>query len=289
MNRHGVRKAAQRTLISAAARVLPKTNSSEPRVVGLCYHSVDPSLPFSSVDPELFRRHVEWLNEHCTLVSFDRLASAAAEQHRTTRPVVALTFDDGYVDNFEVAFPILEKSGTPATFFVTAGFVDGDARVLNRMQTLRSNSDGAVRPMSWDQVRELRAAGFTIGSHTYSHANLASLSTADATGEIERAKALLEERLEAPVPLFAYPWGRPSRHFTPETRGLVARAGHTDAAAVFFRGVRPADDRFAVPRFLVGGADLGTLEQIIRGTWDFVGVVQERILRRLRTMRSDLQ
>jgi hypothetical protein len=107
------------------------------------------------------------------------------------------------------------------------------------------------------------------------------LSATDATREIRRAKEILEDRLEAPVPLFAYPWGRPRRHFTAETKDLVAQAGHTDAAAVLFRPVEPADDRLAVPRFFVSGESIRTLEQKVRGSWDIVGHMQERLPRRL--------
>src|SRR5438067_9097614 len=192
--------------MSAVARLLPNAGRSSSRVVALCYHSVDPHLR-ASVDPGLFRTHVEWLHEHCTIVPFERLVAAASETQPATRPVVALTFDDGFADNFEHAFPILASTNTPATFFVTAGFVGGDPNVVERMRVLRRV--GEVRAMSWDQIRDLRAAGFAIGSHTYSHANLAALSATDATHEIQRAKEILEERLEAPVPLFAYPWGRP--------------------------------------------------------------------------------
>jgi peptidoglycan/xylan/chitin deacetylase (PgdA/CDA1 family) len=271
-----VRQATQRALMSAAARVVPNGHRSVPRVVGLCYHSVDPHLR-SSVEPGLFRAHVEWLNDQCTIVPFDRLVAEASEARPATRPVVALTFDDGFADNFEHAFPILAATNTPATFFVTAGFIDGDPSVVARMRVLRRGSE--VRAMSWDQLRELRAAGFAVGSHTYSHANLGSLSAADATDEIERAKEILEERLEAPVPLFAYPWGRPRRHFTAETTSLVARAGHTDAAAVLFRAVKPAEDRLAVPRFFVADESIRTLEQKVRGSWDIVGHMQERLPR----------
>jgi peptidoglycan/xylan/chitin deacetylase (PgdA/CDA1 family) len=273
-----MRQAAQRTLMSAAARFLPNGDRSAPRVVALCYHSVDPHLR-SAVDPGLFRAHIEWLNEHCTIVPFDRLVAAAADERPAGRPVVGITFDDGFADNAEHALPTLAAMGAPATFFVTAGFVDGDKKVVERMRTLRRV--GEVRAMSWAQVSELQAAGFAVGSHTYSHANLASLSAAEATDEIHRAKEMLEDRLQVPIPLFAYPWGRPRRHFTTETMDLVARAGHTDAAAVLFRPVRPTDDRLAVPRFFVAGEGIRTLEQKVRGSWDIIGSMQERLPRRL--------
>ena len=265
--------------MSAAARFLPQGDRSAPRAVALCYHSVDPHLK-SAVDPGLFRAHIEWLSEHCTILPFDQLvAAAAAADGPGGRPVVGITFDDGFADNAEHALPILAATGAPATFFVTAGFVAGDKNVVERMRTLRRM--GEVRAMSWAQVGELQAAGFAVGSHTYSHANLASLSAAEATAEVQRAKEMLEDRLQVPVPFFAYPWGRPRRHFNAETMDIVARAGHTDAAAVLFRPVRPTDDRLAVPRFFVAGEGIRTLEQKVRGSWDIIGYMQERLPRRL--------
>lgn len=245
--------------------------------MALCYHSINRHLPFA-VAPDAFRAQIEWLHENCTIVPFDRILAKAAEgdQHAIGRPIVAVTFDDGYADNFDDAYPVLAATSTPATFFVTVGFVDRDTAVLARMEAQRRR-EGIVSAMTWDQVRELHAAGFAIGSHTYSHAKLAKLPAREASDEISRAKTVLEERLEAPARLFSYPWGRPGRHFTRETVELVRRAGHTDAAAVFFRAVRPSDDRLAIPRFFVSDGDLATLEAKVRGAWDAVGAVQERL------------
>src|SRR5687767_12557712 len=95
------------------------------RVVVLCYHSIHPSLPFRSATPEMFTEHLEWLREHCECVPFSRIPLARSRAGHG-RPIVAVTFDDGYADNHEFALPLLLESGIPATFFVTSGFLQGD-------------------------------------------------------------------------------------------------------------------------------------------------------------------
>jgi len=97
----------------------------------LMYHRVLPAddcvdYPFPSLvmPAQMFRAQVAWLAEHTELVTLERAVQAASEP-RPRRPLVAITFDDGYWDNIEVAAPILREFGAPATFFVTTEFVSG--------------------------------------------------------------------------------------------------------------------------------------------------------------------
>lgn len=91
----------------------------------LLYHRVaelqqDPHL--LAVAPEHFEEHLLALRRHCRVVSLSQLTDSLA---RGGHPgsVVALTFDDGYADNAEAAFPLLKKHGLPATFYLASGFV----------------------------------------------------------------------------------------------------------------------------------------------------------------------
>src|SRR4029077_19844424 len=92
------------------------------RSVILCYHSVHPDRPYRSVTPERFREHLAWLEEHAQVVRLDDIRRVGTSD----RPRVAITFDDGYVDNATHAFPLLEERRLSATFFVTAGLLDRD-------------------------------------------------------------------------------------------------------------------------------------------------------------------
>ncbi len=276
MRRHEFGEAAKRAAISTLRR-LPASSNRSRRCVVLCYHSVDPHLPFASADPELFDRHLEWLRGACNVVRLDDVYECATNGSDDSdgRPVVAITFDDGYEDNFVHAYPRLRALEVPATFFVTVGLVEADASVVARLEALRDGS--VVRGMNWEQLRELHDAGFAVSSHTYSHPNLARLDRAAATREITRAKEILEERLQVADRCFAYPFGKPGHHFTDETMDVLRSAGYGVAVSVVFRGVQASDDPLAVPRFFVRGDDVKTLEEKVRGAWDRIGRVQARL------------
>src|SRR4029450_5384851 len=112
----------------ATGRLMAPSDPSTRRVV-FCYHSVHPKRPYLSTTPEFFERHVQWLKEHCRLTSLVDLVSDAGRS-KNGKPVAAITFDHGHADNPLYALPILAKCGAPATFFITAGFVERDPDVL---------------------------------------------------------------------------------------------------------------------------------------------------------------
>jgi peptidoglycan/xylan/chitin deacetylase (PgdA/CDA1 family) len=243
-------------------------------VVILCYHSVHPSKWFASASPDLFAQHLEWLKEHCDVVPFKAIRPAQAGVG-SDRPRVCITFDDGYADNFEYAFPALQKYGLTATFFTTVGLLEKDPAVIARFKSLRNTGYDDIRPMEWSQTREMVAAGLELGAHTYSHPNLAQIDESATRFELIEAKQRMEARLGSEVRSFAYPFGKPRRHFTSLATRLAAAANYDAAAAVLFRGVRPDDSRMVLPRFFVQQDSLELLSQKIAGFWDVIGWWQE--------------
>jgi peptidoglycan/xylan/chitin deacetylase (PgdA/CDA1 family) len=102
---------------------------------------------------------------------------------------VMLTFDDGYLDNYQVAVPALQKYGFPATFYVITDKI------------------GTSEYMTWEQVMELDREGMDIGSHTSSHLDLTTLSAADLQHELGDSGAAISSRLGHPVYWLCYPAG----------------------------------------------------------------------------------
>ena len=98
------------------------------------YHGVDeqhePVVNFDRlhIHPRLFTRHLEALARVYRLVSLREAVTGFLAGRGWPERGLAITFDDGYANNLEVAAPILQRLGVPATFFVTAGFVEGRAR-----------------------------------------------------------------------------------------------------------------------------------------------------------------
>jgi peptidoglycan/xylan/chitin deacetylase (PgdA/CDA1 family) len=123
-----------------------------------------------------------------------------------SRPPQALilTFDDGHVSNHEVALPILVEHQLRATFFITAGHI------------------GTAGTMSWNQIRDLHAAGMEIGSHTLTHRSPSTLDDDDLRYELLESKRILEDGLGVPVTSVSSPTG----FFNPRMRSIAREVGY---------------------------------------------------------------
>ena len=245
------------------------------RTVVLCYHSVHPSKRFASATPGLFEQQIEWLQEHCDIVPYDSIPRLISPSNRG-RPVVAITFDDGYEDTYTYALPTLLAHQIPATVFVTTGLIDRDPRIIRRFSRLWNASDDDVRGLSWTQVSEMQEAGLEIGAHTHSHPNLFEIEEHKVLEEIGNSKTKLEEHLKEPVRLFAYPFGKPRHHLSGRTIDLVASLGFESAATICYRGARTSDIPLSIPRFPITKDSVQVLAGKVYGQLDMIGLWQER-------------
>lgn len=155
---------------------------------------------------------------------------------------LAVTFDDGYRDNYELAAPLLRSVGLPATFFVVSDFIESN--------TVAWWDRECVPPagwMSWDEVRRLHEDGFEIGAHTRTHANLGEVTGAQAEWEIAGSRREIENRLGAPVHLFAYPYGR-RETITESNRELVRQSGFRCCASCYGGSNARGGDAFRLLR-----------------------------------------
>jgi peptidoglycan/xylan/chitin deacetylase (PgdA/CDA1 family) len=140
-----------------------------PRITVLLYHRVsDGARDNLTVGIEQFDRQMALLRRHCEPLSLEEVLATECVP-RSRKPLVCVTFDDGYLDNYEHAAPILLKHQVPAAFFVSTGIVGTDQRFPHDLR--RGNP--AIPVMQWDQLREMKRSGFTIGSHSVSHIDCA--------------------------------------------------------------------------------------------------------------------
>lgn len=278
----GVKRYAKRSVV-AAGRLLFRPDPATRRVI-LSYHSVHPERPFASTKPDLFRKQLEWLSEHTRVVSLRDVIDGSVSTDG--RPTVALTFDDGYEDNHSYALPILMDLDLPATFFITVGFLEMDPVVLQRLAWLWGCGLDDVVPLSWGQVDDLRRSGMEVGSHSYSHGNLANMTPAEAVHELQGSRDVIRERLGDTVDLFAYPFGKPRVHFTAATVEMVKAAGYRAAVAVTSRSIKDSDSLYRLPRFFADGDTTTKLEDKVRGAYDPIGWWQEHAPLRLMAIVS---
>ena len=166
----------------------------------------------------MFERHCRFFRSHFRVVSLREIVEKL-ERGEPLRRELAITFDDGYRDNFDHAAPVLEKLSLPATFFVVTEWMGTD------VVPWWDDERGTRHPwMSWEQVRTLRGKGFDIGAHTRTHADLGKVSGAEAQDEIIGARRELEKQVDAPADLFAYPYGG-THQLSEANRALVQAAG----------------------------------------------------------------
>lgn len=206
------------------------------------YHRVAPKAdPDTGVTPEIFDRQMGLLKSLGFLGVTIECALTAKPQESSR--MIAVTFDDGYEDNYQWAAPILDRYGFRGSIFC----------VTRKLGELTDWSDDprwvGHRLMTVTQAQELSREGFEIGAHTRNHADL-SVTTGEAlVDEIAGSRQDLEEMLGVPVPNFCYPYGR----FSDEAREVVKKAGFRSGRST--RRMRPGrvESRFLLPARSISG------------------------------------
>ena len=183
---------------------------------------------------KFFRRHFRVLS----------LAEQVAGCHagRDMGGTLSITFDDGYLDNFTVAAPILKALGLPATFFITSGFIaTGTVAPWDTDLTVPAGW------MTWDHVRALVSQGFEIGSHTDTHIDMGTAGVETVRAELETSKRKILAETGVAVRLFAYPFGG-REHLSERSRELVREAGFACCASCHGGVNPPVADPYALNR-----------------------------------------
>ena len=163
-------------------------------------------------DAVRFRRTLRMLRGAFDFVSLEAAVALLRDPSPPAGRYLAFSFDDGYIDNYELIAPLLSDAGASACFFVTTGFIGCDDAYRERFLRSVVRQPTTLRPMTWRMVEELVAAGFEIGAHTVDHPNLAELQLCDAERQVRDSADELERRLGRPCRWFAWPFGT-AAHF----------------------------------------------------------------------------
>jgi len=199
--------------------------------VVLYYHGV------SDKQVGRFRRQMEWLAVHTTVVPLSQTAESG-KGRRT-----CLTFDDGLDSVRRNALPVLRELRLPATIFV----VPGNLGRKPAWPIPPENPEGHEVLSSPEQLLEFPADLMEIGSHTMTHPNLREISEGEAQRELVASRGMLEKLLARPVLSFAVPFGECHAG----TLALAGEAGYRSAVTCEPRPVRPGDSLIGAGRFKV--------------------------------------
>jgi peptidoglycan/xylan/chitin deacetylase (PgdA/CDA1 family) len=288
------------------ARMPPPTSQ---RLLVLAWHNVEPTWCFPArrgAGTRGLERQLSFIARFANVVPLGGALRALGRGDPLPPRAVALTFDDGYHDQLELAVPMLERLGLPATFFLVPGLLDRTvpawweqlawifirstrASVVWQGRTVglrdhaerraaliaileelkrhdRAGRDAALEELldrcapegkveeqaaflDWDGARRLARRGFAVASHSLVHTILAEEPGPDQERDLVTSRRQLEQELDLPVDLLAYPNGkRPD--YSRATIAAAARAGYTHALTTVEGWNRPATEPYEVRRFV---------------------------------------
>lgn len=217
-------------VIGSAAFVFMKTAYVVPV---LMYHAIDHNDKETklSVSPDSFEKQMKFLHEHrYNVMKLDDLALLIKEKKNIPPKTIAVTFDDGFYNNYQYAYPALKKYNIPATVFV----------IVEKI--------GQQGYLGWKEIKEMSDSGIvTIGSHALSHKWLPDMGTKQLKSELSLSKAMLEEKTGRPVNALCYPIGAHNERVKRE----ASLAGYAYAVGTNPGKSSPSGDIYAIKRIKV--------------------------------------
>lgn len=235
------------------------------RKLVLAYHSVGRGE--GSVPTEIFARQMAYLAEHAKVVTLERLLSV--EPADDDVPLTcAITFDDGYANFYERAFPVLDRFRLPALIYVVTDTLSAtSAEMSDRYPGLFPG-----HPMlTWRQLRALNRLGVVVGSHLCLHRDMTLLDRDEAMLELSNSRKAIADQL-GDCTHFAYPFGR----FNNENVAWVREAGYSCATTVEHRPLGKSVDRLRIPRMCIAPFhDLEDFRALLRGDLDYLFAVRK--------------
>lgn len=220
----------------AAALAIPSqqaaaVESAVESAVVIMYHRFGESAyPSTNIRLEQFEAHLAILADGSrTVMPLPEIIDALDKGRVLPEGAVGLTIDDAFSSVYDEAWPRLKAAGLPFTLFVATEAIDR----------------GRGGYMTWQQIRELAAAGVTIGSQTATHLHMAAADAARARADVDAANVRFTAELGQPPALFAYPYGEASL----EIITVVREAGFSAAFGQHSGVATGSADPHYLPRF----------------------------------------
>jgi len=197
-------------------REQPVTARKDPKVLVLLYHNLVYGRTGSEYHRDIynFEHDLAFLRRNFRIIGLDQLHGVQSGKLTLTTDAAIITFDDGDLSMYMIAYPLLREYGIKASFFLVSDFV------------------GEVGYMNWNQVREMDACVdaqgeklFTFGSHTKSHRPLGELAAADVRFELSESRRKIEAELGSPVGILALPFN--SGAGRTDIQAIAAAVGYT--------------------------------------------------------------
>lgn len=244
----------------------------------LMYHSISDDEekdvhPYYRVNtaPTAFKSHMAFLAEnrfqviglsHAIRILCDQLNDP---QYSPGSRYVVITFDDGFLDFYEEAYPILRSYHFTADVFLPVSFI-GDHR-----QNFKNK-----KCLTWSEVRELRKEGISFGSHTMTHPQLRFLQPDGIRYELKNSKEIIEDRIGEKIEMFSYPYAFPEdKKFKAYIEKSLEEYGYRGGVSTRIGLADRKDGRLFLRRLPVNsGDDLSLFRAKLAGAYDWLAVPQ---------------
>jgi peptidoglycan/xylan/chitin deacetylase (PgdA/CDA1 family) len=172
-----------------------------------------------------FKRQLLFMRNLGEFISLDNAVDLLRKQRKLGGRYFCITFDDGFKNVANNAWPILAEFSCPAAVFLATDYIGSDIRRDQALLTKFYATAAYSMPiefLSWDDCRRLLKMGATIGSHTRSHVRISELPQEAVRDQLRTSKEAIETELGIPCRHFSAPWGRPSQDFRKEADPLTA-------------------------------------------------------------------
>lgn len=200
------------------------------KVPVLAYHKIDLPTPDVKIRgaftaPRKFERQIAYLKRKgFEFYTTSELIKFYLERGEFPPKALAITFDDGWKDNYVNAFPILKKYGARATVFLIPA-------VLGKTtDAVTAEGEGAREHMSEGDVVEMSKAGIEFSSHSFSHKLFDRVSEQEIEFEVTESKKFIENLTQKECSTFAYPAG----FFTGFAKRAIEKAGYAAAFSTVY-------------------------------------------------------
>lgn len=236
----------------------------------IMYHRVinkkeDEGVHGTYIYENIFEKHMKYLKENNFVPITFKDLEKIGWRNRFDKRYILITFDDGYKDNYDLAFPILKKYGIRATIFLMAqsAYNEWDVRDSNEIK---------FPLMTVEMIKEMQDYGIEFGAHTYNHPKINTLSDEEIYHQVGECKKVLEDKIEKEIITFAYPYGIWTEYAKDMAKKFYAYAVATDSGEVNF-----SSDLHQIRRIAIfPNTNLFSFERKVNGKYNFIKIQREQ-------------
>lgn len=217
-----------------------------------------------------FEKHLKYLKQKGfeTITFKDLLNNKYKDRFNREKKQIILTFDDGYTDNYNYAFPLLKKYGFKCVIYLLShlNYNKWDVEV-------KENPEHKFDLMDMSMIKEMEEYGIEFGGHTKTHSKLATLPIEIAQEEILTSKKVLEEKLGHALISFAYPYG----NLNEDVKKIVKNSGYNFAVATDSGDISFSEDLFQIRRIgIFSTNNFFTFKRKVSGKYNFIKIKREK-------------